>query len=132
MNDKDNFDSVFGNAQEREIEMAARQRRARIRHEEEMRDDIAVRVLIAMIEVTPTETPLVGRLLGGARAALHSLVVFYSSRLAARQGEINHTYGDTLRWLLQARERDQETIEQLSAEVEQLRGRLDHPQAPHA
>lgn len=41
MNDKDHFDSVFGLAQNK--------------LRTEMRDDIAVRVLIAMIEATPTE-----------------------------------------------------------------------------
>jgi len=92
-----------------------------------MRDD----ALALQIEVTPDEIPLVGRMLGGVRAALHSLVVFYSSRLAAKQAEVNHTYGDNLRWLLQARERDQETIEQLSADMQQLRARLGATQTPH-
>ena len=91
-----------------------------------MRDD----ALALQIEVTPTTTPLIGRMLGGVRTALHSLVVFYSSRLAARQAEINHTFGDNLRRLLQDRARDQETIEQLAAEIAQLRARLDADEAP--
>jgi hypothetical protein len=70
----------------------------------------------------------VGRLLGRARAALHSLVVFYSNRLAARQTEVNHTYGDTLQWLLQSREADREALELLAAEVAQLRARPDSAQ----
>lgn len=91
-----------------------------------MRDD----ALALQLEVTPSETPLVGRLLGGVRAALHSLVIFYSSRLAAKQGEINHTYGDTLRWLLQTQAADREALEALAAEVAQLRARLDAAQLP--
>lgn len=50
MNDKDYFDSVFGTPEQREIERTVRQRHAKIRHEQEMRDDIALRVLIALIE----------------------------------------------------------------------------------
>jgi hypothetical protein len=91
-----------------------------------MRDD----ALTLQLEVTPTETPVIGRLLGGARAALHSLVVFYSNRLAARQTEINHTYGDTLQWLLQGRNADREALELLAAEVAQLRSRLGEAQTP--
>jgi len=90
-----------------------------------MRED----ALALQLEVTPTETPLIGRFVGGARAALHSLVVFYSSRLAAKQGEINHTYGDTLGWLLEARAADREALEALTAEIAQLRARLDAGQA---
>jgi hypothetical protein len=86
-----------------------------------MRDD----ALALQLEVTPEETPVIGRLLGSARAALHSLVVFYTNRLASRQAEVNHTYGDTLRWLLQARAADQESLELLAAEVAKLRARLD-------
>jgi hypothetical protein len=91
-----------------------------------MRED----ALALQLEVTPTTTPVIGRLLGGARAALHSLVVFYSNRLAARQAEVNHTYGDTLRWLLQGREADREALAALAAEVAHLRARLDAAQAP--
>lgn len=90
-----------------------------------MRDD----ALTLQLEVTPSETPLVGRLLGGARAALHSLVVFYSNRLARRQSEINHTFGDTLQWLLQTQAADREALESIAAEVAQLRGRLDLAQS---
>lgn len=86
-----------------------------------MRDD----ALTLQLEVTPTETPVVGRLLGGVRTALHSLVVFYSSRLAARQTEINRTYGDTLQSLLRGREADREALELLAAEVARLRAQLD-------
>jgi hypothetical protein len=86
-----------------------------------MRDD----ALVLQLEVTPAEMPVIGRLLGGARAALHSLVVFYSNRLAARQTEVNHTYGDALQWLLQGREADREALELLAAEVAQLRAHLD-------
>lgn len=86
-----------------------------------MRDD----ALTLQLEVTPNETPLIGRFLGSARAALHSLVVFYSNRLAAKQGEINQTYGDNLQWLLQAQERDREALELLAAEVSRLQARLD-------
>jgi hypothetical protein len=96
-----------------------------------MRED----ALALQLEVTPEQTPVVGRLLGGLRTALHSLVVFYSSRLAARQAEINHTFGDNLRWLLRARDADREAVEQLAAEVAQLRAVLaatSNPDKPAA
>jgi hypothetical protein len=90
-----------------------------------MRDD----ALALQLEVSPTETPLVGRLLGGMRTALHSLVVFYTNRLAGKQAEVNHTYGDTLAALLRGRAADREALELLAAEVAQLRARLDAAQA---
>jgi hypothetical protein len=90
-----------------------------------MRDD----ALALQLEVSPAETPLVGRLLGGVRTALHSLVVFYTNRLAGKQAEVNHTYGDTLAALLRGRAADREALELLAAEVAQLRARLDAAQA---
>jgi hypothetical protein len=90
-----------------------------------MRDD----ALALQLEVSPAETPLVGRLLGGVRTALHSLVVFYTNRLAGKQAEVNHTYGDTLASLLRGRAADREALELLAAEVAQLRARLDAAQA---
>ena len=55
------------------------------------------------LEVTPSATPVVGRLLGNMRAAVHSLVVFYGNQLAAKQTEINRVYGAVLQQLLLAR-----------------------------
>ncbi|MFN8467970.1 MAG: hypothetical protein U0X20_20590 [Caldilineaceae bacterium] len=67
-----------------------------------MHDD----ALRLQLEVTPSETPVVGRLLGSLRAAVHSLVVFYGNQLAAKQTEVNRVYGDVLQQLLLARAQD--------------------------
>lgn len=80
--------------------------------------------LLLQLEVTPAETPLVGRALGSLRSALHSLVVFYTNRLAARQAPINRLYGENLQELCRAVDRQQEAIATLQA-------RLD-AQAPQA
>lgn len=73
MNDKDHFDSVFGVAQNK----------ART----EMRDDIAVRVLIAMIETTPP--PSDGRAASGADmipSIARTAYRFADAMMAARGG----------------------------------------------
>lgn len=82
-------------------------------------------------EVTPDETPLLGRLLGGLRNALHSLVVFYGNRLAARQEPINDLYGESLQELYQLVERQQEALALLHAQVNALQAGPDEgrPQA---
>jgi hypothetical protein len=67
-----------------------------------MHDD----ALALQLEVTPNDTPVVGRLLGNMRAAVHSLAVFYGNQLAAKQTEINRVYGDALQQLLLEREHD--------------------------
>ena len=67
-----------------------------------IRDD----ALALQLEVTPNDTPVVGRLLGNMRAAVHSLVVFYGNQLAAKQTEINRVYGDALQQLLLERGHD--------------------------
>lgn len=75
MNEKDHFDSVFGVAQNK--------------LRTEMRDDIAVRVLIAMIETTPATIEhtasqvVIDRAPGMARTAYH----FADAMLAAREGK---------------------------------------------
>ena len=61
-----------------------------------MHDD----ALRLQLEITPTDTPVIGRLLGSMRAAVHSLVVFYGNQLAAKQTEINRVYGNVLQQLL--------------------------------
>jgi hypothetical protein len=86
-----------------------------------MRDD----ALALQLEVTPNETPVVGRLIGNLRAAVHSLVVFYGNQLAARQTEINRVYGGALQQLMLERERDRAAVlaqvQALAAEVAALR-----------
>lgn len=89
--------------------------------EDAMRDD----ALTLQLEVTPQETPVIGRALGSVRAALHSLVVFYTNRLAAKQTEINRLYGDTLHQLLQDNARLADALNALHAENAELRARLD-------
>lgn len=81
--------------------------------------------LLLHLEVTPTETPVVGRALGGARAALHSLVVFYANRLAAKQAPINRLYGESLQELYQLVERQQEAIAALQEQVAMLQAAGD-------
>jgi hypothetical protein len=80
--------------------------------------------LLLQLEVTPTETPVVGRALGSARAALHSLVVFYANRLAAKQAPINRLYGESLQELYQVSERQQETIAALQEQLATLQAQL--------
>jgi hypothetical protein len=90
-----------------------------------MRDD----ALALQLEVTPTETPVVGRLLGNLRTAVHSLVVFYGNQLAARQTEVNRVYGGALQQMMleHERERARSTAAQaeLTAELADLRVRLE-------
>lgn len=76
-----------------------------------MHDD----ALRLQLEVTPNDTPVVGRLLGSMRAAVHSLVVFYGNQLAAKQTEVNRVYGDVLQQLLVARELDRAELARLRA-----------------
>jgi hypothetical protein len=76
-----------------------------------MHDD----ALRLQMEVTPSETPVVGRLLGSMRAAVHSLVVFYGNQLAAKQTEVNRVYGDVLQQLLLARAQDRAELAALRA-----------------
>ena len=76
-----------------------------------MHDD----ALRLQLEVTPSETPVVGRLLGRMRAAVHSLVVFYGNQLAAKQTEVNRVYGDVLQQLLLARAQDRAELAALRA-----------------
>ncbi len=79
-----------------------------------MHDD----ALRLQLEVTPSETPIVGRLLGSMRAAVHSLVVFYGNQLAAKQTEINRVYGDVLQQLLLVRAQDRaDAAAQLQAQA---------------
>jgi hypothetical protein len=82
-----------------------------------MRDD----ALALQLEVTPNETPVVGRLIGNMRAAVHSLVLFYNNQLAARQTEVNRVYGGALQQLMLERERDRA---QMAAEMNALAGEL--------
>ncbi len=82
-----------------------------------MRED----ALALQLEVTPTTTPLVGPLLGKLRAAVHSLVVFYSNQLAARQTEINRVFGGALQQQLLARRQAQAAQ---AAELAELQRRL--------
>jgi hypothetical protein len=81
-----------------------------------MHDD----ALRLQLELTPNDTPVVGRLVGSMRAAVHSLVVFYGNQLAAKQTEINRVYGDVLQQLLLARAQDR-------AELAALRALLPSP-----
>lgn len=76
-----------------------------------MHDD----ALRLQLEVTPNETPVVGRMLGSMRTAVHSLVVFYGNQLAAKQTEINRVFGGVLQQLLVARERDRAELTRLRA-----------------
>ena len=78
-----------------------------------MHDD----ALRLQLEITPTDTPVIGRLVGSMRAAVHSLVVFYGNQLAAKQTEINRVYGSVLQQLLLGRAQDR-------AELASLRGLL--------
>jgi hypothetical protein len=86
-----------------------------------MRDD----ALALQLEVTPNDTPVVGRLIGNLRAAVHSLVVFYGNQLGARQTEINRVFGGAIQQLLLQQARDQAHlaagVEALAAEVAALR-----------
>jgi hypothetical protein len=90
-----------------------------------MRDD----ALALQLEVTPTETPVVGKLLGNLRAAVHSLVVFYGNQLAARQTEVNRIFGGALQEIMLQGERERSRTAaaeaQLVAELADLRARLD-------
>jgi hypothetical protein len=85
-----------------------------------MRDD----ALALQLEVTPNETPVVGRLIGNMRAAVHSLVVFYNNQLAARQTEINRVYGGALQQLMMERERDRVQVAEMANQVNALAGEL--------
>ena len=86
-----------------------------------MHDD----ALRLQLEVTPSETPVVGRLLGNMRAAVHSLVVFYGNQLAAKQTEVNRVYGDVLQQLLLARAEDRaDAAAQLQAQAAQFSAEL--------
>jgi hypothetical protein len=76
-----------------------------------MHDD----VLRLQLEVTPTDTPVIGRLVGSMRAAVHSLVVFYGNQLAAKQTEINRVYGSVLQQLLLGRAQDRAELARLRA-----------------
>ena len=76
-----------------------------------MHDD----ALRLQLELTPNDTPVVGRLVGSMRAAVHSLVVFYGNQLAAKQTEINRVYGDVLHQLLLARAQDHAELAALRA-----------------
>jgi hypothetical protein len=86
-----------------------------------MHDD----ALRLQLEVTPSETPVVGRLLGNMRAAVHSLVVFYGNQLAAKQTEVNRVYGDVLQQLLLARAEDRaDAAAQLQAQAAEFSAEL--------
>jgi hypothetical protein len=89
--------------------------------ENAMRDD----AITLPLEVSPQETPLVGKAIGGLRTALHSLVVFYANRMAAKQTEINRLYGDNLRRLLEDTDKLHDAVNALHAENAALRARLD-------
>lgn len=92
-----------------------------------MRDD----ALALQLEVTPNATPVVGRIVGSLRAAVHSLVVFYGNQLAAKQTEINRVYGGALQQLLLEQARDRATftaeLQALAAEVAALRASSQAP-----
>lgn len=76
-----------------------------------MHDD----ALRLQLEITPTDTPVIGRLVGSMRAAVHSLVVFYGNQLAAKQTEINRVYGSVLQQLLLGRAQDRAELASLRA-----------------
>lgn len=76
-----------------------------------MHDD----TLRLQLEITPTDTPVIGRLVGSMRAAVHSLVVFYGNQLAAKQTEINRVYGSVLQQLLLGRAQDRAELASLRA-----------------
>ena len=76
-----------------------------------MHDD----ALRLQLEVTPNDTPVIGRLVGSMRVAVHSLVVFYGNQLAAKQTEINRVYGNVLQQLLLAQTQDRAELASLRA-----------------
>jgi hypothetical protein len=90
-----------------------------------MRDD----ALALQLEVTPNDVPVVGRLIGNLRAAVHSLVVFYGNQLAAKQTEINRVYGGALQQMMLERERDHAytvtQVQALATEVAALRAKAE-------
>lgn len=89
--------------------------------EHAMRDD----AITLQLELSPQETPVVGKAIGGLRTALHSLVVFYANRMAGKQTEINRLYGENLRRLLGDVDKLHDAVNTLHAENAALRARLD-------
>jgi hypothetical protein len=127
------LDAAIGDGFDDELDVARPAAEALVRRldviQSAMRDD----ALALQLEVTPTETPVVGKLLGNLRTAVHSLVVFYGNQLAARQTEVNRVLGGALQGVMLENERDRartaaaqaEFAAEVAAELASLRARLD-------
>jgi hypothetical protein len=95
-----------------------------VRHLDALQDAMREDALLLQIEAIPSDLPAIGKALGGLRAMVHSLVVFYVNRLAQKQSEINRLYGASLRDLHQSNRRQQDEIDHLSTQLAAVQERL--------
>jgi hypothetical protein len=86
--------------------------------------------LRVQVDVQPSETPVVGAALGTLKTALHSLVVFYVNRFAARQGAVNQALGAWVLELQDTARRQQDEIDLLRGEVRRIQAQLRQYPAP--
>jgi hypothetical protein len=86
--------------------------------------------LRVQVDVQPSETPVVGAALGTLKTALHSLVVFYVNRFAARQGAVNQALGAWVLELQGTARRQQDEIDLLRGEVRRIQAQLRQYPAP--
>jgi len=95
-----------------------------VRHLDALQGAMREDALALQIEAIPSDLPAIGKLIGGLRSMVHSLVVFYGNRLAQKQTEINRLYGASLRDLYAANRQQQEEIDHLALQLAAMHDRL--------
>lgn len=76
------------------------------------------------VAVQGSATPVIGAALNSAKAALHSLVIFYINRLAERQAAINRLYGQWIIHLHEQNRAQEDELGQLRAAVRAVQARV--------
>lgn len=95
-----------------------------VRHLDALQNAMREDALALQIEAIPSDMPAIGKVIGGLRSMVHSLVVFYGNRLAQKQTEINRLYGASLRDLHEDNRQQQEEINHLAAQIVAMQDRL--------
>jgi hypothetical protein len=75
------------------------------------------------LEVRSSKLPVIGKLIGSIKIALHHLVLFYVNRLGAQQTHINKIYGEQILRLLKVVAEQQEQINSMGALINELLAR---------
>lgn len=86
---------------------------------------IANHKLHVKLDIQPTNTPIIGQILGRFKHAIHELTLFYVNNLGRKQTKINHTTNDWMLYFEELHHHHNQEINALAVQIDALQSKIE-------